>query len=339
MHPSSRPQSGSKHPPSPKQLRAQAATAGSARAARTPTSHQANATRRKGYLSAHWSGEIPLAAAVIVSGLIIWAAVQLLSFLGNQFPITAYPHLAAGLWLVEIFILSLGAIWWGCGVQRSAMRHMDHGGSTLVAIVAALTGLAAFFWVGAFWWLSARHFAPEVWATLTGSTPPAAIELDARRGQLIVQGDLEFGSTYALSQAIKAHPDIRIVHLESRGGRVKEGLAMGKLIRDHNLETLATGECSSACVTAFAGGTRRMITAKARLGLHSAGGAGASAQSIAEANAQSDRFIAGRGVDWRILEKGAAVSNETIWFPQSHVLLASGLATHYAHEVLPPNKI
>lgn len=326
----------SQHPPSPKELRAQAASPRqTANATPTPT----RPAKRKGYLSAHWRGDIPLAAAVIISGLMIWLIVQVLHLLGTYFPITAHPNLAAILWLLEIAVLSVGIIWWGRGVQRAAMHHMDRGGSTLVAIIAALTGLAAFFWVGAFWWLSARHFAPEVWATLTGSTPPAAVHFDAQRGRLSVQGDLDFGSTYALRQAIDAHPAVRIVHLDSRGGRVKEGLAMGKLIRDRNLDTLVTAECSSACVTAFAGGARRMITASARLGLHSAGGAGASAQTIAQANQESDQFIAHRGVDWRILEKGAAVSSETIWFPPPYALLASGLATHYAHEVLPPNAL
>ncbi len=227
----------------------------------------------------------------------------------------------------------VGALWWGRGVQRAAFRHVDHGGSALVALTAGLTGLAAFFWVAAFWWLSARHIAPEVWATLTGATPPASVVRNAQ-GHLVVSGDLDFGSTRALRLALDANPDVHVVQLESRGGRVKEGLAMGALLRDRGIDTLVTAECSSACVTAFAGGARRLITAQTRLGLHSAGGPGATAQNIAEANRESDAFMAGRGVDWRVLEKGAAVANDQIWFPPPYVLLASGLATHYAHEIL-----
>lgn len=289
--------------------------------------------RRSSYLVSHWRGEVPLAAAVIVSGALVWFSVQLLAWLGRRFPITDYPQGAAALWLLEIAILMAGALWWGRGVQRAAMEHVERGGSGLVALVAGLTGLAAFGWVAAFWWLSARHVAPDVWNTLTDATPPAAVSLEAP-GQLLLKGDLDFGSARALRRALDAHPEVRVVRLESRGGRVKEGLAMGALLRDRNLDTLVSTECSSACVTAFAGGARRLITAEARLGLHSAGGAGATAQDIAQANHESDAFIAGRGVDWRVLEKGAAVANHQIWFPPPYVLLASNLATHYAHEVL-----
>jgi hypothetical protein len=117
------------------------------------------------------------------------------------------------------------------------------------------------------------------------------------------------------------------VQLESRGGRVAEGLALGMLLRDRGVDTLVSGECSSACVTAFAGGARRMITPGARLGLHSAGGRGATAGAVEAANRRSDDFIAGRGVDWRVLEKGAGVAHDSIWFPAAGVLLASNLAT------------
>ncbi|HZA96441.1 MAG TPA: hypothetical protein VE421_09920, partial [Burkholderiaceae bacterium] len=119
----------------------------------------------------------------------------------------------------------------------------------------------------------------------------------------------------------------RIVRLESPGGRVAEGLALGTLLRDRNIDTFVNGECSSACVTAFAGGARRIIGGHARLGLHSAGGAGFSADAVASANRRSDEFIAARGVDQRVLQTGASVANDQIWFPPAQVLLNSGLAT------------
>ncbi len=333
MNPSSPPTPRNAHPPSPRQLRAAAAPEGGPRATRQALRPTAARTARTNYLMSHWRGDIPLAAAVMVSGALVWCSVQLLAWLGRHFPLTDTPHIAATLWLLEMCVLMVGALWWGRGVQRAALGHVDRGGSTLVAFTAGLAGLAAFFWVAAFWWLSARHIAPEVWATLTGATPPASVVRDAQ-GHLFVSGDLDFGSARALRQALDAHPGVQVVRLESRGGRVKEGLAMGALLRDRGVDTLVTTECSSACVTAFAGGARRLITAQTRLGLHSAGGAGATEKSIAEANHESDTFIAGRGVDWRVLEKGAAVANTQIWFPPPYVLLASGLATNYAHEIL-----
>lgn len=307
------------HPPSPRVQRL--ATTRSA-------VHPQRTERRRGnYFSWHWRGDLPLAAAVIVSAALVWGVVQAIDFFSRRIAITEYPGPAAALLVAEVVVLITGAIWWGVGVQRSAIVSVDRGGSLAVALLSGAVGLGAFVWVGLYWLQSARHLVPDVWATLSGAAVPAEVAFDPRGAVITVTGDLEFGTARALRAALDAHPKARTVRLESRGGRVAEGLALGQLLRDRGADTLVTGECSSACVTAFAGGARRIITPNARLGLHSAGGRGASASAVAAANQRSDEFIAGRGVDWRVLSKGAEVSYASIWFPAAGVLLASNLAT------------
>lgn len=310
------------HPPSPrKQLK---------NAERFREKHLQGRSRRVGYLRQHWRGDLPLAAAVIVSAAIVWGAVQAIGFASRRVPITDYPIGSSLLWLLEVLVLIIGALWWGTGVQRSAIESVDRGGSMPVAALTGIVGLGAFVWVGAFWFQSARYVMPEVWSTLIGSSPPAAVALEARSNQIVLQGGLEFGSTRAVRDALDANSNVRVVRLDSRGGRVAEGLALGTLLRDRGVDTYVSGECSSACVTAFAGGARRIISADAKVGLHSAGGAGFSADAVASANRRSDEFIAARGVDQRVLQQGAAVANDQIWFPSSQVLLSSGLATEFA---------
>lgn len=316
--PASRP-APTPHPPSPRQQRAEALRHSDPRPRPQPGP-------RRGYLRRHWRGDLPLAAAVIVSAALVWGLVQLVELVSRRFPLTEDPYVASTLWLIEVALMIAGVLWWGVGVQRAAIRSVDHGGSMLVAALSGLVGVGAFAWVALFWMQSARHVFPDVWATLNGTAVPAAVELEAP-AQLVVNGDLEFGTTRAVKAALDAKHGAQIVRLESRGGRVAEGLALGRLLRDRGLTTLVSGECSSACVTAFAGGERRVITPTARLGLHSAGGRGSNAASIGEANRRSDEFIASRGVDWRVLEMGAAVAHDAIWFPARVVLLASNLAT------------
>jgi hypothetical protein len=291
-----------------------------------------------GYLRQHWRGDLPLAAAVIVSAALVWGTVQLVAFAERRVPITDYPHAAAALWVLEVLLILPGAVWWGTGVMRSAARHVSRGGSASVALLTGAVGIGAFFWAAAFWWQSARHVMPDVWATLAGNAPPASVQIEqtAATGtdktvtpRLLVNGDFEFGTTRAVRAALDANPGIGTIRLESRGGRAAEGLALGRLLLDRNKDTLVTGECSSACVTAFAGGARRSIGPEAKLGLHSVSGKGVSAANLAAANRRSDEFMANRGVDVDVLEKGAAVASDSIWFPPASVLLGAGLATEY----------
>jgi hypothetical protein len=309
------------HPPSPRAQREAAL-----RAASGPSTLDRERLRRLGYFRAHWRGELPLAAAVMVSAALVWGLVQSLRLVGHFFPYTESPWTAALLWLLEVAALVVGVLWWGMGVQRSAVKSVTDGGSKLVALLTGVVGWGAFLWVGLFWLNSARHVWPDVKATLLGELQPAAVTLQSG-AVLAVDGDLEFGTTRAVREALDQHPAVRTVRLDSRGGRVAEGLALGRLLLERNLDTLVTGECSSACVTAFAGGNRRLIGPAARLGLHSAGGNGVSAVHVDAANRSSDEFMARRGVDARVLAQGAATAHDEIWFPTHAVLLASALAT------------
>ncbi|MFN7888038.1 MAG: hypothetical protein ACK5OR_04535 [Betaproteobacteria bacterium] len=311
------------HPPSPRQLRERARPMAAA------PRKSAAARPRRGYWRRHWRGELHLGTTVIVGAAIVWAAFSALRWGQARVDITESPELSAGLWLAEVATLMLGAVWWGIGVARAAAAHREQGGSSLVSMLAAAVGVAACGWAAMVWFQSARHHAPEVWAIASGKAAPAQVTVDAARGEAVLVGDLEFGSKRALRRVLDAHPELRWVRLESRGGRALEGLRIGQLIAERGLDTVVSGECSSACVTAFAGGSRRWIARNARLGLHSAGGA-VSAEEIARVNAEHDAFMRERGVAWRVLEKGQAVAADSIWFPEPVTLLASGLATDYA---------
>lgn len=53
---------------------------------------------------------------------------------------------------------------------------------------------------------------------------------------------------------------IRIIYLESRGGNTQAAMAIGRLIREHNIDTafhVGHGRCVSACTTMFVGGVHR----------------------------------------------------------------------------------
>ena len=80
---------------------------------------------------------------------------------------------------------------------------------------------------------------------------------------LIVQGDTLFATgliddDYGKFRQILAQPQIkRIVYVNSPGGDLWTGFAVGRLTAENKLATVVAGRCLSACALMFLGGTER----------------------------------------------------------------------------------
>ncbi|MGY6518906.1 MAG: GYF domain-containing protein [Lysobacteraceae bacterium] len=88
------------------------------------------------------------------------------------------------------------------------------------------------------------------------------------RDALLARGSIGPGFRQALAQSLARHPEARLLVIDSPGGLVDEALAVVDLLRDAGLDTLARGECSSACVMVLLGGERRYAEPGLALGLH-----------------------------------------------------------------------
>jgi hypothetical protein len=283
------------------------------------------------YAAWHWRGELPLWVATVVSLSGLWLVQGALDQVVDCIDVTEHPRTVALLWFLEVAVLVLGALWWGRGLQQSALRHLERNGSVLLAFGAGAAGLCAMLWAAALWWDAARFAGQDAGRIVLGWSQPAQLRLESAGRVLVLEGEFEFGTKRRLRQTLDAHPGIEAVRLESPGGRAIEGLRVGELLRERGLDTLVSGHCASACATAFAGGRRRLITAEAKVGLHSAGGEGVSDESVARANRRAHDFMISRGIHVHVIEKGSAVPFDDIWYPEPWVLLASGLATDYAN--------
>ena len=80
-----------------------------------------------------------------------------------------------------------------------------------------------------------------------------------------------FGTTNLVRAALKRHPGIEGIELDSPGGSAAEGFALAALVRDRKLDTYVQADCASACVLVFAGGRERLAAPSARFGLHRSG--------------------------------------------------------------------
>ncbi len=71
-----------------------------------------------------------------------------------------------------------------------------------------------------------------------------------------------------LSGYLFEHPEIKILKLTGPGGFMPAAREMASKIIEFDLNTVAYGECESACTTIFLAGNRRSLETSAKLGFH-----------------------------------------------------------------------
>ena len=83
---------------------------------------------------------------------------------------------------------------------------------------------------------------------------------------------------------VERTPRAAMVVFNSPGGHVGEGEAIGAVIENHRLATgvAAGGQCSSACVLAWAAGARKSIAPDASIGVHNASAAEMNEDDVAQ---------------------------------------------------------
>ncbi len=155
--------------------------------------------------------------------------------------------------------------------------------------------------------------------------------------QLIIRGDLDIGITTAVRSMIETHPQIKSVVLQSRGGQIYEGRGLAKLFTERGIDTYVHEECSSACTTAFIGGSRRYIGTQGKLGFHQywvETTKYARFVPFYDLRVEQQRDLAlfeARGVGQAFLDRMFDQPANRIWFPDHSTLYDAKIV----HEIIP----
>lgn len=108
-----------------------------------------------------------------------------------------------------------------------------------------------------------------------------------------------------------------VVFLANEGGHLGAAMRMGRLIRQLGANTAATDTCASACIYAFAGGTRRVGTPDSRFGLHPARRADGRGGTVAEDEQIAllrYEYLEEMGVDANLVTwEGELAANQVYW--------------------------
>jgi hypothetical protein len=283
-------------------------------------------------IARHWRGRLPLWIsfwAVASGGYLALLACSYLirsAFVpdsGSHAP-SVFAALAM-IWLTFVIFF----VWLLVGVWRSARRYVGErtrdgrsvfwGGPALMSVLFFTLSLSI---------VLVRQGWPqlsEVWSIAFLGDPalPAYTIRIMRDGtQVEIAGGIKFGLTDDLVKVLDASPRIKVVRFDSDGGRIGEGAALFKLIRDRGLSTHVSVDCLSACTLAFVGGRERTLGNGAQLGFHRGAVAGTGKNTTDEIQ----RTVLSRaGIDAKFIDKVLSVPHSGMWKPTFEELRKAGV--------------
>ena len=285
------------------------------------------------YLRRHWRGDLSLARSYWINGALLSIALGIVIVVVASITNAEYAPgrtlaVVAAIWIVTVVVL----IWQFVGTWRSASRHRSRGGRRLWAITAKVFlvfGVLQF--LGQFLSAGLPQLTEHV-RILAGDKRmgPHALHVLRDGTELEFVGAITFGLTDEIRATLDANPNIRVIHLNSIGGRIGEARKLRELIRERGLFTYTPVDCVSACTIAFIGGRQRYIGPRARLGFHQASFPGVAQAFLAAQNDADRQALVDAGVDEDFAKRAYATPPQSIWFPTNQELIAAWVITGVA---------
>lgn len=207
----------------------------------------------------HWRGIYSPPVALLVVGLAAISVVSMYWLAINLYnPVTRSNHWFGGLFLIVQGVLPIVVTFWFLvGLWRSSLRFGKERSRPMIWLPPTI-GTAVVVWLfvvnGSLIWhliATGRHLIES-----QGGVERYAIHVVNDGKELILDGTFDAGLSRDLREKLAKFPTARVIHLESGGGFISEGVAVADIIEEHKLKTYTADECSSACVIAFSAGVQ-----------------------------------------------------------------------------------
>ena len=306
------------------------------------------------FIALLWRGEYSLGFSYWIVGFLVSVAAAIVIHVVSTL-VDLFTEYNPAVMLATLLAIWLGvgviAIWQLVGVWRSADNHMDRriragrkrgvwGRLAKAAVILGALRLAlALVLSGVPQIVEASKIAlfgdPDL--------PDYEIVLLADGTEVQVVGGFKYGLNNDLLQILQAAPDVKVIQLDSIGGRIGEALKVNQTIRDHGLVTYVANACMSACTIAFAAGAERWIAADGRLGFHASTFPGVGAEELEESAVIERDAFAASGFDPAFIARAQATPNDDMWIPTSielqraNVIMGVASAGQFAASELMPS--
>jgi len=276
----------------------------------------------RSFVRRFWRGELSLAASYGVALPLYLAITALLlgvSFVMHRQAFNPYMVVAAVAFIWGAIVL--GQFLQSVGVWRSAQRHRrvaaEQGrlGSWGVAaqslVLIGALGLA---------YTVVKQGVPQMresWRMAFEGDPDIprySMRLMHDNTEAEIAGGFKYGLARDAARLFASAPNLKVVHLNSGGGRLGEAMELAKLIRARGLITYTSASCVSACTIAFASGREHYLKSGAKIGFHRAIFAGT------ESTAEMRDLLRAAGIESAFVERAVAQPASSIWYPTEQEL-------------------
>jgi hypothetical protein len=293
--------------------------------------------RSTNFLARYWRGEYSLGVSswcfVLLGNIVV--AFVLVGIVGLFQTGRGYePRAIFGSLVFTWLVSSAFVIWQTVGVWRSANRDITRrrlvgkraGWATpakFVVVLGVLSSLSAFVTAGLPQLVEASRMAflddPGI--------PPYSIRVMRNGTEAEITGGFKYGLTDDFAKILKASRQIKVVHLDSPGGRIGEAIRLHSLLKAQGVDTYVSSGCYSACTIAFAAGRNRYLRNGAVLGFHGPAFPGTTKDDLESASLDQKRFLAQAGLDEAFIDRALSTPNAEMWKPSAGVLTAAHVIT------------
>jgi GYF domain 2 len=276
------------------------------------------------YLVRHWRGELSLPMAYWVNGIasnfVAHTIVNVSDFVTDHSDLTAGQYVAVVLAPNVADLVIIG--WLAVGIWRSASRHKSRGGWVFWAWLAkSMVILTAAVDIALFAVVSFPVISDGVRIALGyDQSSEYAFRLLRDGTELEFSGEIEIGTARAFAQALDAAPQVKVLHLNSNGGKLDEADRIAAKVARRKLVTYVSDECVSACPLIFLAGRERWIGDRGKLGFHRPYYSGLVDFDRFGISSQEGKYLRSFGVPENFVAKVLSTPGSSMWYPSGEDL-------------------
>jgi len=298
-------------------------------------------SRKSFYLLRHWRGQLGLGVSFWINFLLLFViAIFSMTLLGAMLGIETEPG-AARLAIIAAFLAVAALfIWQAVGVWRSGSRRIREGGSRWPTYLARGVLACAALVLALKWSATLPHLdrLAELEAGIDNELienegDPLTVTVDAQTAH--VSGHIIWGADRQLAALLDSHPEVEVVELSSKGGRIGPSLRLGRLIAARGMSTYVSELCGSACILAFVAGNERLLRRGANLGFHAPASyldpnkttTATDDTRLQQQIAIMNKYYRDAGVSQSFLDQVMKTPLADAWYPSERELIDAGVVT------------